>query len=316
MLEQFREYYRQAKLMQEFKFQGGPDPKGQVDDLVYNVPIYDVVNRRFAAFSSFTEAIWYKEKDPKGNGKYWNSNTVPRDENFASLCYLFRLCGSGINYIPNTEGGAPHGTHGFGNFWVVESISGGRYRRDSWLDDCPNNKFADVKGYMLPMLPKDRGGLRGFIVDGFAYQLVGHVWNFIQASRTLGKRAEIFEVVEAGNAWLTKNGYMRQNFVLCAFAMDLAEYFPDLVDPNSRVLVGSNARKCLKLIFPTRRGIGTNLDNTNEALEELCEITGGYSKKYDMEDVACDFIRYINNYQSPDHIKANNGIEYVNKFQK
>ena len=44
--------------------------------------------------------------------------------------------------------------------------------------------------------------------------------------------------------------YTRQNFVLTAFAMDLAEYFPNLVDPNSRVLVGSNAKKCFTPNFP------------------------------------------------------------------
>lgn len=48
----------------------------------------------------------------------------------------------------------------------------------------------------------------------------------------------------------------------------------------------------LKQIFPNAKGIGSNLDMTNDCLDYLCELTGNYSKKYDMEDVACDFIRY------------------------
>ena len=71
MLEIFKEYYRKANMMQELKYEGHHHTEQDVnDDLIWNVPIYDVVNRRYAAFSSLLEAIKYKEKDPKGNGIY------------------------------------------------------------------------------------------------------------------------------------------------------------------------------------------------------------------------------------------------------
>jgi len=35
-----------------------------------------------------------------------------------------------------------------------------------------------------------------------------------------------------------------------------------------------------------------------------------------MEDVACDFIRYIENFQSKHHIEKNNGIKYYNNVLK
>lgn len=309
MVELFKEYYELARATQQYKFEKTiteDEYNSRVDDaLVRNVPIYDVVNRKYAAFSSFPEAIVKKHKDPKGNGRYFKANTVPHNQHLASLLYLFRLCGSGINYIPNVEG-EPWGTHGFGNFWVVDCIRSGRYRRHSWLDQLPESKFCDVKGYMLPMIS---GGMYNFIKSGKAFELVDHIWDKLD-----WRTKEIYEIVEIGNKWLIENGYKRQNFVLCAFAMDLAEYFPSLVDPTSRVLVGSNAKRCLKLIFPEVKGMGTNLDVTNEALRHLCDITGDHSLAYDMEDVACDFIRYINNFQSPAHIEANNGIEYKNKF--
>ena len=311
MLEQFKHYYKIAQKMQHIKFEGNTKgfTKNDVgDDLAWNVPIYDVVNRRYAAFSSFTEAIYYKEKDPKGNGKYFTTATVPKDIHFATMCYLFRLCGSGINYVPNIGGGPPWGTHGFGNFWIVDAIRNGYYRRKSWIEQLPEKKFCDVKGYMLPMIS---GGMYEFINSWKAIELVDHIFYSIINS---GKAWEIHKVVNYGNEWLYDNGYKRQNFVLCAFAMDLAEYFPHLVDPNSRVLVGTNAKKCLKLIFPDKKGVGTNLDTTNDCLQYLCDITGNHSLKYDMEDVACDFIRYINNFQSPDHIKANNGVVYKNSL--
>lgn len=118
----------------------------------------------------------------------------------------------------------------------------------------------------------------------------------------------ITDVVDLGNHWLRSRGFKRQNFVLTAFAMDLAEYYPDLVDQDSDVYVGSNASKCLKMILPKM--------NKNKALRYLCEITGNYSKPYDMEDVACDFIRYIDNFQSDHHIIKNNNIKYWNNVLK
>ena len=300
MIENFIHYFRKAKMKQAQLYERALITNEDIgDDLINNVPIYDVVNRRFAAFSSFPEAIYHKDKDPKGNGVRFRANTVPKDIHFASLLYLFRLCGSGINYKSD---------HGFGNFWIVNCIERGMYRRDAWITELPAKGFCDVKGYMLPMI---KGGMYGYIKSRQAYDLVDSIWNYITDG---GEAREIADIVEYGNAILTTNGYKRQHFVLCAFAMDLAEYFPSLVRRDSDVLVGSNARKCLKMIFPDVKGIGTNREATNECLQYLCNITNNVNFRYDMEDVACDFIRYIENFQSPDHIKNNNGIKYKNSL--
>ena len=312
MLEEFKEYYTRAKMNQERLYTGGEWTEEDInDDLIYHVPIYDVVNRRFAAFSSFLEALKYGADDPKGNGKYFEGDHISEID-FAYLCYLFRLVGSGINYKPKVAGADPIGSHGFGNFWVVDAIQQGRFTREQWLADMPREKFADSKGYMLPLI---KGGLRPY-VQKFSHNFFKAIWGKLMLSQHEGHKMEIYEVVNYGNQLLKSEGYQRQNFVLCAFAMDLAEYFPHLVDRNSKVLVGTNAKKCLKLIFPDRKGMGTNLEVTNRALDELCNITGGASQKYDMEDVACDFIRYINNFQSPDHIKANGGKTYKNNLDE
>ena len=314
MVEQFIKYYEMAHATQQYKFEKTIDYDEFIhrvpDPLIRNVPIYDVVQRRYAAFSSFPEALRYGERDPKGNGKFFTSASVGRSEDFKYLLYLFRLCGSGINYIPRDAASAPWGTHGFGNFWLVDAIRKGYYRYDGWINQLPEKKFCDVKGYMLPLI---KGGIYDYINDGVAKGLVDHIWERITYPEV--EKYEIYEVVEIGNKYLKDNGYNKQNFVLCAFAMDIAEYFPNLVSRTSRVLVGSNAKKCLKQIFPAVKGMGTNLDVTNKHLDLLCNMTGNISEKYDMEDVACDFIRYINNYQSPAHIAANNGIIYENNVK-
>jgi hypothetical protein len=302
MLDQFKDYYKKAKMNQERLHQGVKWTEAQInDDLVWNVPIYDVVNRRFAAFSSFPEAIHRKEDDPKANGKYFlGLGDNLSDDNFIKMCYLFRLCGSGINYKPKKKEEAPFGSHGFGNFWVVDEMRKGRSLCEDWIRLIPDNKFCDVKGYLLPMI---KGGLNKFIKTE-SENLMRHLIEHIKSNEKLG----IKEVVDYGNAWLLNGGFKRQNFVLTAFAMDMAEYFPDNVDRDSDVYVGSNARKCLKLILPEMK--------TDAALRHLCDITGGHSKPYDMEDVACDFIRYVDNFQSEHHIKFNNNIKYFNNVCK
>lgn len=299
MLEQFKEYYRKAKMMQELNYENAAWTESDInDDLIWNVPIYDVVNRRYAAFSSLPEAIKYKNLDPKGNGKYFDiiEDNMSLD-NFIRMCYLFRLCGSGINYVPRSKGQPPFGTHGFGNFWIVELLRKNYTWYKIWLAELPEKGFCDVKGYLLPMI---KGGLRNFIINE-SMDLIDYLKCFVFLSE---RKVPIKEVVDKGNEWLLSKGYKRQNFVLTAFAMDLAEYLPEKVDRDSDVYVGTNAKKCLKLILPKMK--------TDEALRYLCDITGGSSKPYDMEDVACDFIRYIENFQSQEHIKNNNNIIYKN----
>lgn len=293
-LDNFLQYYQKAKKMQELKFENIQWNESDVDDdLVWNIPIYDVVNRKYAAFSSLLEAIKKQENDPKGNGKYFIKSKEIKNIDFITLCYLFRLCGSGINYVPKKD--LPFNTHGFGNFWIVDLLKDGITDSYIWINNLPDNKFCDVKGYLLPMI---KGGLNNFIKNE-SIDLVNNIYNYI-----IKEKVGIKDVVDYGNSYLLKKGYKRQNFVLTAFAMDLAEYFPDIVDRDSDVYVGSNAKKCLKLILPNLK--------EDKAIRYLCDITGGFSKPYDMEDVACDFIRYLDNFQSEDHIKLNNGIKYRN----
>lgn len=295
MINAFKEYYKKASMMQGLKFEGKYFTKEDINcDLIWNVPIYDVVNRRYAAFSSLPEAIRYKDKDPKFNGKYFIESN-PTEEDFAYLCYLFRLCGSGINYKPKSS--SPFGSHGFGNFWIVDLLSKGIDKKEDWINKIPDKNFCDCKGYLLPMINK---GIRNFIIEDSL-----DLFNCVYYKMKNTEKISIKELVDIGNQHLLSKSFKRQNFVLTAFAMDLAEYFT--VDKDGDVYVGSNAKKCLKMILPF-------IKDDNKALRYLCNITGGHSKPYDMEDVACDFIRYVNNFQSKHHILNNKGLIYKNNI--
>jgi len=314
LLEALDEYHHKTMLMEKHVIEKKPyngDLFSDInDDLITNVPIYDMGSRRYAAFCSFTEAVWRKEDDVKGNGHHFSHHDIKDEIDWFFLFYMFRLCGSGINYKPKTSDlfstNEILGTHGFGNFWIVNSIQSGKYTRKEWINDLKhlNIPFTDNKGYLLPQFSfnglKD-GHLKKFIVE-YSELFIEYLYDIISSDRY-----EIFEITDIGNDYLNKLGFKKQNFVLTAFAADLAEYFPKYVDPNSRVYAGTNAVKCIKAIFPKRISKVSQFDYINEVLRFQSERYN--LNPIDCEDSRnCDVVRYFQEYQSIHHIKKNNGV--------
>ena len=320
ILEALDDYHIKSKIVQQYHYEKNPkrlteqEFKDLVDDdLVLNVPIYDVLHRRYAAFSSLLEALWYGEKDPKNNG-VWFTNFERfhlGQYEWILLFYLFRLCGSGINYKPkNSIFQDPRGTHGFGNFWIIDEINLGRYSSEQWMTSLSmmDKPFTNNKGYLLPQFSfkyRKSGHLKHYILC-YSQMLVRDLLAYLKRNPGVS----IYEVTDYGNDWLNQNGFKKQNFVLTAFAMDIAEYYPNLVNPNSKVYAGTNATKCIKQLFKKAVPM-KEFDFINEALEFLAYRYDAF--KYDVEDSrACDPIRYFQEYQSKDHIAKNNGVVYKN----
>ena len=67
LLEALDEYHNRSMLMEKHTIEKqsfvGNLEKAVNDDLIFNVPIYDMGSRKYAAFCSFTEAVWKKEND-------------------------------------------------------------------------------------------------------------------------------------------------------------------------------------------------------------------------------------------------------------
>jgi hypothetical protein len=292
ILEGLDDYHEKSLLVQRVRYDktlkiSEDELRQRVDDdLVYYVPIYDMLDRRYAAFSSFPEALKKKHLDPKGNGQRFEHDV--EDDDFIKLLYLFRLCGSGINYKP--------GEHGFGNFWIVTSILRGRTKYSEWLQDLPDSRFCDNKGYLLPQF---KTGLRHFI-QTHSLELTEYTMSVID----LIGGASIKEVVDIGNSWLVSKGFNKQYFVLSAFAADLAEYFPKLVDPDSMIYAGTNAKKCIQAVF----GSGTKEE------EAIRFLSARYkAPPYSVEDSRlCDPVRYFLDYQSKHHVEHNQGMTFYN----
>lgn len=286
------EYHERSLLMQKYLYEKQlnlqyDDLKKSVnDDLIFNVPIYDMLDRKYAAFSSFPEALKKRELDPKGYGIKYKDHNVKDDFDFFMCFYLFRLCGSGINYKP--------GSHGFGNFWVCDEILNGNFTHELWLNSIPDKKFSDNKGYLLPQF---NIGLKNFI-QNYSKALVEHLYESVQV-----QKRSIIEVVDIGNKWMNDHGFKRTTFVLSAFAADIAEYYPNYVDQWSMIYAGTNARRCIRAIF--------RKCNQFEAIEFLSKRYN--APPYSVEDSRlCDPVRYFEEYQSKYHIEKNNGNIYKN----
>lgn len=277
------------------------------DDLIFNVPIYDMGSRKYAAFCSFTEAVWKKDNDVKGNGKYFNNHNINNDFDYFMLFYLFRLCGSGINYKPKKNNFIDDfiGTHGFGNFWIVYSILKGKYKHEEWLEELKtiNKPFTDNKGYLLPQFSfenQNNNHLRKFILE-YSKDLIYFIYNEL-----LYKKLDIYQITDIGNKWLNDRGFKKQNFVLTAFAADLAEYFPNKVNRFGLVYAGTNAVKCIKAIFPKKNKKTSEFEYINDVLQFQ-------SKRYNLTPIDCedsrncDVVRYFQEYQSKYHIEKNKG---------
>jgi hypothetical protein len=318
LLAALDDYDRKSNLMEKHSNVGLPyegDLKADVnDDLIYHVPIYDTCQRRFAAFCSFTEAIWHKHEDPRKMGKHFADHHIPEEFDWFMLWYLFRLCGSGINYVPRYSKETIKdilGTHGYGNFWVIDSILKGRYTWQEWREDLRNRirPFTDNKGYLLPQFTfeGERSGnhLRRFILE-HSEGLVRHIFD-----KVTKERMDIYQVTDYGNEYLKEQGFKKQNFVLTAFAADIAEYMPQYVNPKGYVYCGTNAVRCINAIFPKVSKKVKDFEYLNEVLQFLSDRYN--LNPIDCEDArACDVVRYFQEYQSPDHVIKNDGRKMLN----
>ena len=292
VLEALDEYHERSLTMQKAWYDKTIDVTNDQlkemvnDDLIFHVPIYDMLDRKYAAFSSFPEALKMREADPKGYGVQYKDHKLEQGFDHFMLLYLFRLCGSGINYKP--------GSHGFGNFWICNEILEGKYNHQDWLNNIPRSAFSDNKGYLLPQFSI---GLRNFIQQ-HAKNLVEFLYESV-----IQKKMTILEFVDLGNIWMNSHGFKKTTFVLSAFAADVAEYYPNMIDQWSMIYAGTNARRCIKAIF--------GRENQFKAIEFLSERYN--APPYSVEDSRlCDPVRYFEEYQSKYHIEKNNGNIYKN----
>jgi len=289
--EPFLEYYRKAEYLQRHCNIGHvsythPSVTAKVNDsLMQHVEIYDCVQRRYAGFSNLPQDLWHAETSPKIHHQPDAQQHVTRSyarlrgtwdtQTWFYVLLLHRVTGSGASFEQD---------HGYRNSVIPELA-----KLDTILEMVDylaehTKPFFTSIGNQPPQADNKR------YLREHAPVITGEL---VQWLNKLTQKPSIRDVVDWMNTWNMSHGYKRFSFVYTAFAMDLSDYMPELVEPRSRIYYGSNATKCAHILFNKPRRLN-QLDFLNRVSTYVMHDTGGYPK--DTEDVFCDFVRYLNNY--------------------
>jgi hypothetical protein len=308
---EFLEYYKMA-ITQQQECNTGTTPHhlGTVkDDLMVNVHLYDVAERKLAGFGQILLDAWYGNTPEHPYAHKLHDVRKPIATNFTGATakwgmrewlYLFmvhRLTGSGINYAQN-----PSGYHNtvIPQFYQADSVED----MVEIIKGAGSQKIFTSVGYQIAAFPKPpsesryrRGG------DYFMCEMVPRLIDDIVFFLSTPGVKSLRELGEYMFTWNQIHGIRVFRFQYAAFIADVADYYPNLVDPYSMFYYGTNAVECMSyLAEPVKRMQKEDfLDRVTE--EVMFEMPG--TKPYDIEDVACDFIRWTENYLNPKDHYAN-----------
>jgi hypothetical protein len=307
-MDDFLAYYNRAETL-NLRNMGKSDGDLSGCPLQDQIPIYDTIYRRWAGFSKVLEDLW---KGPEPNkphaGKKRSTKAFKGHFSIEEWLYIFlvhRCTGSGASFELD---------HGYRNSIVIPMA-------ESAFNMHSEGNVAEFKlNYMANYLKNHRGPIftsignqpppfnkpappytqagRYYLCEA-GVQFVKDLSNWILPGPTKPKKPKsIRETMNWVLDWHTTRGMKRYVFVMTAFVMDIAEYFPDFVDPKSHVYLGANAQKAMDLIFINSDPKLKRADWLDEGMEYLIAATGN-DEPMSIEDVLCDFIRYKDNYVPP-----------------
>ena len=323
----FIEYYKKAIQLQRRNLGLSFEPID--DDLMNAVTIYDTVNRRYAGFSKVLEDLHYGPEPIKYREARTKKAYSFDHAQWQFIHLVHRITGSGASFEKD---------HGYRNTIVFEladalELGGFDLAKEvvrKW--DRESKAIFTSIGNQIPPFnkpnpPYTRGGIEYLCEHADKIAISYAAWLESQAKSTnrLGQ-VGIREAVDYVLDLQSSMGLKRYAFVLTAFVMDTAEYFPYLVDPASHCYYGKNCQECLDLVgeIDGRKEIGYDL-----IMESMCNDVEGFASQfvhdrkllgqptpdilplvanvnrtepalsarpYDVEDVACDYIRFIENH--------------------
>jgi hypothetical protein len=295
--EEFLRYYSMAKTQQQECNLGIiPHAESSVNDnLMKNIHLYDVVNRKYAGFSQILLDMRYGNDFNHPYFKKFHNVRLPICKAFNKQSWdtkewfyvflLHRVTGSGINYAKN-----PSGYHNtilpeFHDCATVEEMV-------SKVRQYKGAMYTSV-GYQFPAFPKPissykRGG--DYFLCEYAPKLINKFIEWL-VPNTSFRDAMDFLV-----KWNKDHGLRAYRFQYAAFLADIADFYPLLIDSKSLFFYGTNARECIKYMAKPKTRMNEQ-DFLDRVTEKACEDTGGVP--YDIEDVMCDSIRWIENYIKP-----------------
>lgn len=278
--EDFIEYYDKAETLQKKNLGLLSADTTVGDPLMDNIKIYDTVNRRYAGFSNMLQDLWYGSEAPKGTKpEYDHLHLVWNQRNWLYVFLVHRITGSGASFQHD---------HGYRNSilpklakcYTNEEMSQVILAEDKPIFTSIGNQ---IPPFNKPKSPYQNGGKMYLceVADKVAYDFL--VWLLSSTSSAISIQTGVDKICQ-----IQKDlGWKQFHFVLTAWVMDLADYYPDYVDPTSHCYYGKNAKETLDMLWKES-------GQYDQKMEQLCSILN--ARPYDLEDVLCDYIRYVENY--------------------
>ena len=283
-------------------------------DLQDHIPIYDTVQRRYAGFSNVLEQLKYGDKAPKFRSNLERGFHFPEFNGGAKawlyVCLAHRITGSGASFEFD---------HGWRNTIVPEmatATSGWRsdnqriQKMAAWIHENQHRKMFTSIGNQIPPFNKIQDPST-FRLAGIEYlsiiapKLVDKVWNwFDERDKLKLGTAGIKVAVDKILGFQRDLGCRQFKFVLTAWVMDMAEYVPYFVEPNSDCYHGKNAQEALSVCFTPLSKIPAQ-EFFDRGTRLFCDVTNTYPMDVEDATPGCDLIRWLENYV------PRKGFEYV-----
>lgn len=338
--DHFVDYYNRCVKLQGINIssENGRDTSQDLhvdDPLQHFVTIYDVVERKYAGFSNALQQVWCGSQNPKrwqADARFDRHQEIFSEADWLWLFLLHRVTGSGASFQHD---------HGFRNSIIADAalLEQDRFGMERYVIEqmqAGRPIFTSI-GNQIPPFPKPQGPYsRGseLYIGEFMMDLVHDMYEHLKAS---GGNLVIADTVDWANDWHKAHGLKQFHFVLTAWVMDIAEYFPQYVDPYSRVHYGKNAIEALELLFEND---GYKKKDFYDACMDYIvsklwspfaqdDMQRQQGKAYSLEDVACDYVRYVgcyvpNGYHHLEPWKVTHSIEtdypkhwtYVNHIER
>lgn len=304
--QEFLRYHKMAEIQHhECNLGTTPHADGRVKDpLMQNVHLYDVVARKYAGFTQIILDMWYGDTPVHPYAGQMHEVRLPIAQSFtgalarwglAEWLYVFilhRVTGSGINYAKKPSGYSntilPH----LHNCDRLEDLT----RKVGEVLSTAAPAYTSV-GYQFPRFPNKESPLGRYKRGGdrFMAEYAPRLARDMAKYLARGQPKKLRELGEWMFEWNRENGLAAYRFQYAAVVSDVADFYPHLVDTASMFFYGSNAVECISYMTGGKRG-EKYLD---AVMERAMDDTGNVP--YNLEDVACDFIRWVENYIKPGH---------------
>lgn len=296
--DEFLRYAKMSKWQHENCNLGNIDYKETPfnDDLIKNVFLYDVCERKYAGFTQLLLDIYYNVDNHPYQYKLpkWRYDlTESFDTTFWSLeewlfvFFVHRLTGSGINYGSHKSGYYNSVILHFTECDSVEDMV-------KVIENFDGPKFTS-KGYQIAPFPKPQEDFK-LGGDWFMCRILPRLCKDFANYLERGKPKNFRTLMDFLKRFNQGHGFRVFHFQYAATLADIADFFPEYINLESHFFYGKNAIECLKYLADKPKGMN-QIQFLDALTNKIKDDTGALP--YNSEDIACDFIRWIENYIDP-----------------